>query len=193
MKEKTFNRGHFPAGTRVVIDTGMKPAFEANVIAVESYGYDSWIVLLDRKCELTGNADAYHIRFVKKIIKRGDGKENTFHYVYYPKPPVVCRPDRKSPNKYSGHLESLVRWKVSTMTRLTARDHVYDLYAIIEKLQCLCPDQYGLVCVNKKRFVRLIKQAMASTKRNRRKAQAEYDEEINRAFYEDLEGYAFSA
>ena len=185
--EAKFNRGHFPAGTRVVIDTGMKPAFEANVIAVESNGYDSWIVLLDQPCEIKGRHDAYHISFVKKIIKRGEGKENTFYYDVCPRKPESHFYDGKSPNKYVGFLHSLVSWKVSQLTFNTSRDHQYDMDKIVAQLQHLCTGPYGSVCVNKKKFNRLVKQAMAQAKINRRKAQREYDEEINKAFYEDAD------
>lgn len=168
------------------------------VAGVEMNGPNSWIIERAEKCKLGNWLDGINISWVRRIIKRGDGNlygdekalvesirehrrklfEERDKHNAQPYPPSYCK---GTYNAYS--IRELVRLHLETVYNNRDKDHLYDIDLVTKiVVGILKPSWKGFsIHINKKRFARAMKQAMAKGKVSRKKrASDEYKMEMER-------------
>lgn len=220
-KQRYFNRGHFPRGTRVVIDVGFSSldqvekdtAFEAVVEKVEANGPDSWIVQVTGD-NIPSSYPTFNIHHVKKILERGTlpdiPLEKPFKFEDFVRAPYWSKRKIKPRSQYQAALNPLINWLVIYSDMLPRKsDHLYDLENIAKEMSKAFPQEEGrLGLYNKKKFKRRLRQIMAHNKVSRSLEQRrmyefyyddmekELDDCIEREYPEtddDCQGYALDA
>lgn len=168
------------------------------VAGVEANGPNSWIIERAEKCKLGNWLDGINMSWVRRIIKRGDGNlygdekalvesiresrrklfEERDKRAAQPYPPSYCK---GTYNTYS--IRELVRLHLNKVYNNRDQDHLYDI-DLVTRIVCeiLKPRWVGYsISINKKRFARAMKQAMAKGKISRKKrASDEYKMEMAR-------------
>lgn len=161
------------------------------VAGVVANGPNSWVIERAEKCKLGNWLDSINITWVRRIIKRGDGN------LYGEEKELVERIrrerqeflDNKFPNRSkdisfepsfskgtyrSWSIRTLVAHHMATVYGNRDNDHLYDI-DLVTKIVCgiLKPKFedyfFGEATINKKRFARAMKQAMAKGKVSRKK------------------------
>lgn len=168
------------------------------VAGVESNGPNSWIIERAEKCKLGNWLDGINMSWVRRIIKRGDGQlygeekelveriresrrklfEERDKHQAQPYPPSYCK---GTYNAYS--IRELVCRHLTTVYNNRDQDHLYDIDLVTRiVVDILKPSWKGFsIRINKKRFARAMRQAMAKGKVSRKKrASDEYKMEMER-------------
>lgn len=189
-KVREFNRGHFPRGTSVSIRPFPKePAIDTVVLACTSNGYDSWIVHTMARRE-NGEQYVANICHVKEIFLRGpdcnmrsEYKLPTDHHqsIFWP---------GKHHSNYCGSVSALVSYLIDKIAA-NEPDHLYDVDAILREVRTRLPrnefSQFDFIEIGKRKLQKIVKAAMQRNRTGRRKAQHEYDKEMDELFRDDNE------
>lgn len=171
------------------------------VAGVVNNGPDSWLIERAEKCKLGDWLDVINISWVRRIVKRGDGQlygeekaeveriralRNEFLNRYdRPRDP---RMEMQQPSYSKGtymtySITELVRLHLNKVYNNRDEDHLYDIDKLTQiVVGILKPRWTGFaISINKKRFARAMKQAMAKGKVSRKKrASDEYKAEMKR-------------
>lgn len=184
-KEKSFNRGHFPFGTEVVIHVDHRDEeIHGRVLECTSNGPDSWVIKIDTAQEVVGHH--YNIHHVKRIIKRG-------HDNLQPAAPARMNIPwygrlSKHPSQYAGSVHDLCFYLINKLARGT--DHLYDGDMIAQDVfeaTLYCSDKYGRIVIGKRKLRKIIWASMQRNRLNRANEQRNDDACIGRMMEEDFD------